>query len=246
MAFSKVTNFSRGPKLYQQDLIIAADAASSRSYSGSGNSVDNIVKHQGWTLTVDGSAAVSVSGDPAVVVNTGAGGSFRWSNSTYINWATTSFSVGAWVKRDNFTDIKQSRVVDFTNAGNGHLRLTFHNGQQHLYQRPTAGSSTELVGATQTLSTDTWYYFCVTKAGEISGNDADYKLYLDGAEIGSNTSNGLVTDSNFTVIRLMRSSDDDQTGISWDGDFGPYHIYTDALTADQVLQNYNAFKTRFK
>ena len=43
----------------------------------------------------------------------------------------------------------------------------------------------------------------------------------------------------------MRSADDDQTNISWDGDFGPFAVYNRVLTAGEVSQNYNALKSRF-
>ena len=177
-----------------------------------------------------------------VTNSTGAGGNFSWSRS--INWAETSFTFSGWGNRDDLDDDKEGRIVDVLNAGNGHLRLTLKTNPD-LRFRPTAGGGNNLVSATKTINAGEWYNLVVTKSGETSGGSANYALYLNGEQIGTNTSSALVTDSNFTKYRLMRSADDDQSSISWLGKYGPFYSYTRALTEAEVLQNYNALKGRF-
>lgn len=178
-----------------------------------------------------------------VTNSTGAGGNFSWSRS--INWAETSFTFSGWGNRDDLDDDKEGRIVDVLNAGNGHLRLTLKTNPD-LRFRPTAGGGNNLVSATKTINAGEWYNLVVTKSGETSGGSANYALYLNGEQIGTNTSSALVTDSNFTKYRLMRSADDDQSSISWLGKYGPFYSYTRALTEAEVLQNYNALKGRFE
>jgi len=178
-----------------------------------------------------------------VTNSTGAGGNLSWSRS--INWAETSFTFSGWGNRDDLDDDKEGRIVDVLNAGNGHLRLTLKTNPD-LQFRPTAGGGTNLVSATKTINAGEWYNLVVTKSGETSGGSANYALYLNGEQIGTNTSSALVTDSNFTKYRLMRSADDDQSSISWLGKYGPFYSYTRALTEAEVLQNYNALKGRFE
>ena len=43
----------------------------------------------------------------------------------------------------------------------------------------------------------------------------------------------------------MRSSDDDNANISWDGDFGPFSVYDRILSTTEVAQNFNGLKSRF-
>ena len=70
-------------------------------------------------------------------------------------------------------------------------------------------------------------------------------MYNNGVQVASNTSSALTTESAFTYISLLRSPDDDQTTISWDGDFGPFSVYNKILSAAEVAQNFNALKSRF-
>jgi len=227
---------SHSPKIVTEGLDEVIDAAdpkcliSSNSIQGRINQLSNVLSGSGVTFS-DG-----------VINSTGVGGNLSWARS--INWAETSFTFSGWGNRDDLDDDKEGRIVDVVNAGNGHLRLTLTTNPSFRF-RPTAGGGYNLVTATQTINAGQWYNLVVTKEGQTSGGSASYKMYLNGELIATNTSSSLVTDSNFTRYRVMRSSDDDQTGISWLGKFGPFYSYTKALTADEVLQNYNATKGRF-
>ena len=156
--------------------------------------------------------------------------------------ATTEWSISAWGLRDN-TIAKENRMWDLTNAGNGHLRLTL-DSVPDLNFRLTAGGGNNLVSG-GTSSTGQWYNIVITKSGTTSGGSATYIMYNNGRYITSNSSTALVTDSNFTYIRIMRSADDDQTSISWDGDFGPFAVYNRTLSQTEIEQNFNAQKSRF-
>jgi len=187
-------------------------------------------------------AGSGITFSDGVTNSTGAGGSLSWTRS--IDWAKTSFTFSGWGNRDDLDDDKEGRIVDVLNAGNGHLRLTLKTNPTFIF-RPTAGGGNTLISATKTINAGEWYNLVVVKSGEISGGYGFYTMYLNGEEIATNTSSSLVTDSNFTRYRLMRSSDDDQSSISWLGKFGPFYSYTRALAEAEVLQNYNATKSRF-
>ena len=233
--------FYRGPKIVTDGLVLYSDPANPKSNEGGINMVDMMGNYND---SVFNSTEMSIGGDPKVVTSNGDGGNFRYleKNGNYINWATTEWSISAWGLRDN-TTAKENRMWDLVNAGNGHLRLTL-DSTPDLNFRPTAGSSNDLVsgGSSQTGQ---WYNIVITKSGTTSGGSATYGMYNNGILVTSNTSTALVTDSNFTYIRIMRSEDDDQSGISWDGDFGPFAVYNRILTNDEVYQNYNATKSRF-
>lgn len=231
------------PRIVTQGLEMFIDPADPNCYPGSGLSFTDLSTN-GWATNIDYSSELSIAGSPAYISNTGSGGSYRFSNSPYINWATTGFTFSAWGYRDNLSDDRQGRMVDFVNAGNGHLRLTLKS-TCNLNFRPTAGGSTDLLNG-GTASAGVWHNLAITKEGNTSGGSATYSMYLDGILVDTNTSSALVTDSNFTVIRIMRSADDDQPTISWDGNFGPFMVYTRALAAAEVYQNYIAHKDRFK
>ena len=232
--------FFRGPNIVLDGLILYADPANIKSNEGGVNMADLMGNYTDQTFA---STEMSIEGDPKIITSNGDGGNFRFlKTGGDINWATTEWSISAWGLRDTST-ANESRMWDLTNAGNGHLRLTL-DSVPDLNFRLTAGGGNNLVSG-GTSSTGQWYNIVITKSGTTSGGSATYVMYNNGNSVASNTSTALVTDANFTYIRIMRSADDDQTNISWDGDFGPFAVYNRVLTAGEVSQNYNALKSRF-
>ena len=230
-----------GPNLITDSLILYADPANVKSNEGGVIMADMKANYVDSTLT---SAQMSIGGDPKVITSNGDGGNFRYLRTAgNIDWATTEWTISCWGLRDNSTNL-ENRMWDLMNVGNGHLRLTL-DSTPDLNFRPTAGSSYNLISG-GTSTTGRWYNIVVTKSGISSGGDADYVMYNNGVQVATNTSDDLITDTTFTYVRIMRSVDDDQGDtVSWDGDFGPFSIYSKVLTATEVLQNYNALKSRF-
>jgi len=229
-----------GPNIITDNLVLYSDPANIDSNEGGKNMADLMGNYSDETFT---SAQLTFGGDPKVITSTGDGGNYRFLNTGgNIDWASTEWTISCWGKRDNST-ARENRMIDLLNAGNGHLRLTL-GATPDLRFRPSAGSGNNLISG-GTSTTGQWYNIVVTKTIASSGENADYVMYNNGVQVATNTTNALATDSNFTYVRLMRSADDDQTNISWDGDFGPFSIYNKVLTSAEVLQNFNALKSRF-
>ena len=86
------------------------------------------------------------------------------------------------------------------------------------------------------LNNDTWGHLVITKSGNtLTG-------YLNGAQAWTNTPGSSAT-HDFSGIRIgTRGS---ASGYYWDGKFAAVRIYSKALTASEVLQNYDAMKGRY-
>lgn len=94
----------------------------------------------------------------------------------------------------------------------------------------------------------------VQNDGNVSLNDGNYhyygltydgstkRSYIDGVQVGTQSVTGTLTTS-FSNRRLGRFGGD--TNYYAHGFMGGYNIYNRALTASEVLQNYNATKGRF-
>jgi len=227
---------AHSPKLVTNGLEALIDAGDPKCLTAS-DSITTRIYDQGNVRSGSG-----ITFSDGVTNSTGVGGNLSWTRS--INWAETSFTFSGWGNRDDLNDDKEGRIVDVLNAGNGHLRLTLKTNPTFIF-RPTGGGGNTLISATKTINAGEWYNLVVVKSGETSGGSASYIMYLNGEQIATNSSSALATDSNFTRYRLMRSADDDQSSISWLGKFGPFYSYTRALTDSEVLQNYNATKSRF-
>ena len=230
------TNYS--PKIVTDQLVTVVDVASKKCYSGSGSTVTAFINGN-----TDSDAKLSFSGSPLHIVNDGSGGELEFSQST--NWATTSFTFSAWGQRNGLSDDREGVMCDQLLAGNGHLRMCLFYPYPKFQFRPVAGSSTTILTSSASFDDNTWYNLVVTKEGTTSGGSANYVMYLNGVVVDTATSSVLVTASQFSQYKLMRSADHDSTSTSWLGNFGPFHAYTKALSNKEVAQNFNAIRGRF-
>lgn len=217
-------------------LAIAVDVSSPRCLAGS--TVKALINGNS-----DSDAKLSFAGQPLYIVNDGSGGELSFSQST--NWATTSFTFSAWGQRNGLSDNREGVMCDQLLAGNGHLRMSLIYPNPKFQFRPAAGSSTNILTSSASFDDNTWYNLVVTKEGTTSGGSANYVMYLNGVVVDTATSSVLVTASQFSQYKLMRSADDDSTSTSWLGNFGPFHAYTKALSNKEVAQNFNAIRGRF-
>jgi hypothetical protein len=217
-------------------LAIAVDVSSPRCLAGS--TVKALINGNS-----DSDAKLSFAGQPLYIVNDGSGGELVFSQST--NWATTSFTFSAWGQRNGLSDDREGVMCDQLLAGNGHLRMCLFYPYPKLQFRPAAGSSTNILTSSTSFDDNTWYNLVVTKEGTTSGGSANYVMYLNGVVVDTATSSVLVTASQFSQYKLMRSADHDSTSTSWLGNFGPFHAYTKALSNKEVAQNFNAIRGRF-
>jgi hypothetical protein len=83
------------------------------------------------------------------------------------------------------------------------------------------------------LVIDQWYVFAATQ-------DANtIRYYLNGVSVGSTTS---------APLQQYQSSSNEFLGMAdnyWYGDINTALIYKRCLSPDEILQNFNAFKSRF-
>jgi hypothetical protein len=156
-----------------------------------------------------------------------------------IGSSSTAFSVEIWFKPDAL------EIASLIQNGSDYTTNTYYLWQQ---------SSTELVfevygsssfdaitfDSTQDYSVDTWYHLVgVWKANE------RLKLYRNGS------ANGNVPWATGQIQTAVRSGDTTTTvgqrgsGSYFDGNIPIVRLYTVALTEAQVLQNFNAQKSRF-
>ena len=75
----------------------------------------------------------------------------------------------------------------------------------------------------------------------VTSDDSGSKLYLNGSEVSTSTSTSADEDFGINYRIGTRYT----TSSEWTGFFGPICFYNRAITADEVLINYNALKGRF-
>lgn len=225
--------FHRGPKIITDGLVLYVDAANPKSYvSGSttttslvGSITGSLLNGVGYSNGSNGSWVFDGSNDYITgSSNLNIPGNALFSICYWATWDDTTFST-------NYPSAVGNNSTGVTNIGlsttwqNGRIALDFWNNRFR---------------AVNSLTTQTWYYVCFTKMPGIISTTT--KLYVNSNEVagaveGSDVSPN-ISDSPFVIGRL------DNTRY-FKGRITNVKIYNRALSADEVLQNYNATKSRF-
>ena len=214
-------------------LVFYVDPGHGGSYPGSGTTLTDLAGSNNGTLT----------NGPTYSSNNGGTLVFDGTND-YVS--CTSFvipakiTVSAWVNPDSTSASRMLNASDDSTAvvRNWQLR-TNTNGTVTAIAFHTSSPNNIQLTTTETLSTGVWKMVSFTSDG------SNLKIYFDGVEKASVSfpynilGNGSVGD--FLLAGRKTSSVAD----TFDGKQGPTAVYDRALSATELLQNYNALKNRF-
>ena len=204
-------------------LIHHLDAGNSSSYSGSGTT---------WTDLSSSGNNGTISG---ATYNSGNGGYFDFNgindsvetSSDMFN-PNANFTFSSWVNADTTTGT-HTVVSDRTDVGSFQLRISGGNWQIVDSYQIDVG----MFNASGPVATDYWYNITVTRSSNT------YSLYINGRFVSS------LTSSNVYSIGPQELGVN-YTGVEeWDGKISQVMSYNRALSATEVLQNFNHFKHRY-
>ena len=160
-----------------------------------------------------------------------ADGTFPTDNGPFDFSAGDGYSVNVWVMRTGY-GTWQSGTTNYDGIWNYYWNhyLAFsgnHTGQNYVWGTGLSNYAIDM---------DEWYSFTTTHDNSEGGNH--HKVYVDGAlQQTSNTGNA------GSARRFYCGNWDSSWAMV--GKFGCIRVYNRPLTAEEVLQNYNATKTRF-
>lgn len=205
-------------------LSIHFDASAKDSYPETGISWFDLVKSSTGTLT-NGPTYSSSNGGSILfdgVNDRVSTGIFPSGVRTYMIWIKYNSATGTGGYQ--LTGTQQGDAYTYTGRQD--------NGNPYTY-----GGSGGNGGATTsyTLNTATWYYQGFTLA-----SNGDLGIYVNGSLLETKTGNGLgsTPTSEFSIGCINQ--------YHWvNGNIAVVHLYDRTLTAAEILQNYNAQKSRF-
>ena len=210
-----------GPKIVKEGLVFDLDAAVPRSYSGSGLTANGLVGGIGGTL-VNGVGFTSANN-----------GSFFFDGANdYINLPTNNLPYGSVPRTICCWFLANSLAYEWAFS----------------YGSPDGGASNALgiilgvityagYGGVDVYgpvpSLNTWYYVCGVYNGSVAS------LYVNGSLYTSSAKSWNTVQSTAQIGRQTNG------GEFWNGNISQSKIYNRALSAQEILQNYNATKGRY-
>jgi hypothetical protein len=228
--------FGVAPPVITAGIILHLDAGNSSSYPGSGTT---------WTDLTGNARNATLVNSPTY--NSSNGGYFTFVDTLFQHATIANFgdipiwTIEAWARPTVSLSGKVTAI--FCNQFNGASKLNFSIGTN---QAPTSynictgfynGQWRTTTGFAPALNT--WYQIVGTYDGSIINQ------YVNGALSTTTTYNG--NPQTGGEIRIARRWDDVANSATnfFGGDIAVIRLYSTAMTAAQVLQNYNANKARF-
>ena len=228
------------PRIVTDGLVILYDPADRASYPGSGNKVYNLADSATYPF-VQLEAEINYGSISGGVINVnGEGGSTQ--NGARINGlgnlgatVNSNFTSMGWILRTGSTD---AEIFDYRGTGQ---RLSFRisNASMDFVQRENFSPyTTQATSVSVTNSLNEWNHYALVHTGN------QWKFYKDGVLIGTTTFDLTHTIAGGDYSIGIAWSDDDYPSNTMDGSVTQIMHYTQALSTEQILQNYNATKGR--
>jgi hypothetical protein len=234
-----------GPNIVTDGLVFSIDAASKKSYNGSGTTIYDLSGNNndgtltnGPTFSSDGGGSIVFDATNERVEWAGLGLSF------------SSFSVSAFIK-----------PVSNNGSYNAIISATLGENSDYLYGLnwdlgPNSTSEFSVLNLEISRNFGGFYNRDVMASSfpfgiwthvslSVDSVNDSFKVYVNGELDFTGTYNGTITHFDRITIGQRYYGTTYQGGSTFDGNISSVKIYNRALTTQEVLQNYNATKSRF-
>jgi len=215
-----------GVNAVNDGLIFTIDAGNFRSYSGSGNTSNGLVGGIGGTL-VNGIGFTSANSGSFIFDGTNDYIDVPINPSLF----TTEGTMIIWLKNDEATPASTSNT-GFMGFSSGYQNDHYPWIDGLGYLSTFRNNRVSLTLSTSVTRTNI-HMVCVTS------NSSEWKLYQNAVLQYTTSSSGSVTMSNTTIGYSISQS------FNYKGKVYSFSLYNRALSAAEVLQNYNSTKRRY-
>ena len=234
-----MSTVSGGPNIVVDGLVLSLDAANTKSYV-SGSTVWFDLSRSGVNGTLVNGPTFNSANGGSIVFD---GVDDRVSRTTNINTGQ-NFTVNAWIYPTLLGTTRRAVAANSYNYinRNGWSFSTAGGGTNNSFFLSVGNDNAYRVAAANTLSLNQWVYIsavCQNGGGSIN-------LYKNGIE----TSYALTALSTNTLTYTYPQfnvgfRDSAGTTDPYTGNIANVQIYNRALSATEILQNYNATKSRY-
>lgn len=224
-------------KIVTDGLVLNYDIAQLRSYPTIGTAVTDL-SGSGYTGTLVNGVAFSSNNGGSLVFD---GLNDRVSRTTTIN-VGSDFTVSAWIFPTLLGTIRRCVVGNSSNYSltNG---WTFSTGSNNSFFLSIGADVAYRTAPANTLTTNTWT--CIT--GVVSGGGSNIVLYKNGIALTTYAASLLTSNTIIYVYPEFNIGfrDTVYTLDPYTGRIAQVQLYNIALTETEVLQNFNANRSRY-
>jgi hypothetical protein len=224
--------FIHSPKVVTDGLIMYLDAANRTSYPRTGTTWFDLTTN-GYNGTLTNGPTFS-GNKLGTFIFDGTDDNVQLGNaSTFL--PTSAITINCWAKT-NVVQVYKKIFVTVTAGTQSVTGIYFSLGPapDNIYLGIITNNGGQYAGVNTDPSTTSFTNFCGTYDG------ANIRLYLNGTLLATQSQTGTIINTG-----IGRISGYDNGGEIWDGNISTFSIYNRALTATEILRNYNATKTRF-
>ena len=219
-------------KITADGLVFNMDAANRACYPKTGRTATDTINILPGTLTND-TNFITLPASSSCFAFDGV--------DDYINFGTSAhteisgdMTINAWVYPLSGID-EYARIITKRDSGGTNYQYYLDNSSPRK-QRFFDGDGSSIITSTTALSFSTWNNVCISiKSGVTNGST----MYLNGVADGTGTSTITSNDASLAVGASITFS-----GADWKGNISCIQIYNRALSATEVMKNFNALKDR--
>ena len=228
--------FNYSPKVVTDGLVLYLDAANTKSYPGSGITWTDLSR-SGNSSELNGPTFNSANGGS--IVFDGTNDFVEIQNQIQFD-QTDPFTLSSWVK----SNVSNELIINNENILYTGYRLNINVNANIEIGLRSSISDDIAIETLNSINANTWYHIVGTYDG--TSNVSGMKIYINGVEEDTNTISNTLTSSTLsnqrTLLGIRRLSPPPDP---LRGNIANVQIYNRALSTQEVLQNYNATKTRF-
>lgn len=224
------------PNAVTSGLVLYYDPSNSASYSGSGTTVNDLSGNG-----LNGTMSNITYTTPYFAYN-GTNSTISVADNALLEPGANDFTIETWVYYSVIAGSTRTFVSKTNNnGGSADWSYGMRTNSASATYFEVGNGTTSVTSPSQNLSTGTWYQL-VGVWTNIASNSIE--LYINGASIGSN-SHSFTSIKNSTNPLYLGSYNGGEFSQWFNGRMGVVRMYNNALSATQVLQNYNATKSLY-
>jgi len=234
------------PPIVTNGLVLALDAANPKSYVSGSTTWNDI---SGYSNTITNNNVSFTGTTPLIYSDYSASSAYTNAGSKLNNTlATSSFTIEMWISRNTASVALGDRESLFSNTGNA-SGWRFGLGANALYYliggNNAAGYNEGGVGSNYLTLDGRWIHVVMVYDRQAQLGSYAMYAYANGNYQGTVALSSAVTSSFIGSVGVGDPGISQWCCSSYKGRVAKLSVYNRALSAPEVLQNYNALKNRF-